>query len=332
MDFFRQYIRSAELYIKFLSLKEQVLIVFFLCSLLFSVFFVTALSSPSNFQKFTTVRIEKGSGLSTTASILGENHIIASPSWFKVITVLSGRSRSVIAGDYYFARAENVFDVIHRVSRGDYNLVEVRITIPEGLTVFQIAEILHSKLIMFDTKQFVELAAEGYLFPDTYFFLPNATNTEVIEKMRRNFDAKIIPLLSDIEKTEKTLKDIITMASIIEEEAKHDEDRPKISSVLWNRIAIDMPLQVDAAFSYVNGKHTYTLTKEDLFDESPYNTYRNKGLPPTPIANPGIESIKASINPANTDYLYFLSDLSGKMYYAKDFDGHQKNRELYLRK
>jgi UPF0755 protein len=93
-----------------------------------------------------------------------------------------------------------------------------------------------------------------------------------------------------------------------------------------------MPLQVDATFSYVNGKNTYTLSRADLKDDSPYNTYTNKGLPPGPIANPGIEAIEAALYPEKTDYLYFLSDLRGKMYYAKNFDGHQRNRELYLRK
>lgn len=332
MDYFKLFRIRTRALLEFYSREEKTLLVSFCVMVLLTLSFLSFWSVPNNFEKTSTIRIEKGSGLSTTANLLENENYIRSAFWFKVFVVLSGGSHTIIAGDYYFTHGENIFDVLSRVTSGDYQLIATKITIPEGLSVFQVADILKSKLTLFDAKKFVMEAPEGYLFPDTYFFLPNATPETVITRMKENFEAKIAPLLPEIVSSGRSVEETITMASIIEEETKKDSDRPIVSGVLWKRISIGMPLQVDATFSYVNGKQTYTLTKADLFDESPYNTYRNKGLPPTPIASPGIESIIAAIHPAQTNYLYFLSDLKGNMYYAKDFAGHQKNRELYLRK
>jgi UPF0755 protein len=120
------------------------------------------------------------------------------------------------------------------------------------------------------------------------------------------------------------------MASIIEKEARTMEARQIIAGILWKRISIGMPLQVDVSFKYINGKVTEDLTLADLKIDSPYNSYLYKGLPPTPIANPGLDSIKATIKPIKTDYLYFLSDKNGGMHYAKDYAEHLHNKELYL--
>ena len=122
------------------------------------------------------------------------------------------------------------------------------------------------------------------------------------------------------------------MASILEGEARRMETRKIIAGILWTRLEIDMPLQVDATFRYINGKGTFDLTKADLEEDNPYNTYINKGLPPTPISSPGIDAISAALNPIKTNYIYFLSDNDGNMYYAVDFEGHKKNRVLYLGK
>ena len=128
------------------------------------------------------------------------------------------------------------------------------------------------------------------------------------------------------------MNEVIIMASIIEDEANGTlESKRIVSGILWKRLRLEMPLQVDAPFQYYNGKNSYTLTKEDLKEDHEYNTYTNKGLPPTAITNPGIDSIRAAITPTKTDYLYFLSDKKGNMYYAKNFEEHKINRELYLR-
>lgn len=287
---------------------------------------------PWNFPRESIVRVERGSSVSATAQVLTGQGLIRSPFWFKVAVVLTGGHGSIVAGDYYFEKPQGLFSIANRVISADYRLTPLRVTIPEGLSIFQTADILSSRLPFFDPQLFVETAPEGYVFPDTYFFLPNATAEEVIAIMSENFEKKTQELKEQALEQGKDWEDIVTMASIVEEEVKHDEDRAIVSGILWNRIEIGMALQVDATFSYVNGKNSYTLSHEDLLEDSPYNTYQNTGLPPTPIAGPGLKSIEAALYPAETEYLYFLSDLAGNMYYAEGFEGHQRNRELYLRR
>ncbi len=314
----------------FLDLRNSILSLLFIFAILGGITAVLFGFPPNDFPKEETVRIVKGSTLSETAQILFEKKIIRSPFWFKVIVTLG--DSGVIAGDYYFEKPQGLAAISKRLIVGDGSFVPIRITVPEGLSVSQIAELFSNHFSLFDEKLFVEIAPEGFLFPDTYFFFPNISAEDAIERMRLNFEERTKELKNESEILGKNWEDIVNMASIIEREAKHEEDRAIISGILWKRIDIGMALQVDAAFYYVNGKNTYTLSLEDLGEESPYNTYRNTGLPPTPIANPGLASIKASIYPVETEYLYFLSDLAGNMYYAEDFDGHQRNRELYLRR
>jgi UPF0755 protein len=149
--------------------------------------------------------------------------------------------------------------------------------------------------------------------------------------MRENFARQTEKYNDDILKFKKPLDEIIIMASIIEDEADGTlESKRIVSGILWKRLRLEMPLQVDAPFQYYNGKNSYTLTKDDLMEDHEYNTYTNKGLPPTAITNPGIDSIRAAITPTKTDYLYFLSDKKGNVYYAKTFEEHKRNRELHL--
>ncbi len=329
----RSFFLKYRLLLSRLSQKNQYFLVgvlFFICFLSYWIFFWSA---PRPFPHYSTIHIEEGIGLSETAHILRERGVVRSEFWFKIVTVILHGSRSIHAGDYYFNDRENLFTIARRLSQGEYGLVPLRITIPEGLSVFQIAPILKEKLSLFDEQEFIEKAPEGYLFPDTYFFLPNAHAETIISRMQKNFDEKTEDLKNEIGSTTLSFKEIVILASILEEEAIYEKDKKKIAGVLMNRLKIDMPLQVDATFSYyVNGKGTYSLSRDDLKDDSPYNTYTNKGLPPGPIANPGLVAIRAALYPEATDALYFLSDLSGTIYYAKDFEGHQRNRELYLRK
>jgi UPF0755 protein len=154
---------------------------------------------------------------------------------------------------------------------------------------------------------------------------------DVVKTLNNNFLLKIKPLESDIKKTKRTLDQIINMASIVEEEGKDYLSKQMIAGILWKRLDIKMPLQVDAVFRYWNGKHSFTLTTEDLREDSPYNTYTRIGLPPTPITNPGLDSIKATIYPKKSNYLYYLTGKDGKMHYAVTHDEHVINKEKYLR-
>ena len=186
------------------------------------------------------------------------------------------------------------------------------------------------KFSKFDPKDFISNAKEGYLFPDTYLFLPNSEITQVLSFMKNNFDKKIQSIESEIIEFKKPLNDVIIMASILEEEARKTDTRRTIAGILWKRLSVGMPLQVDVTFQYINGKKTFELTTEDLKIDSPYNTYKYRGLPPTPISNPGLDSILSAITPIETPYFYFLSDKDGNMHYAKTFSEHKKNKELYL--
>ena len=153
----------------------------------------------------------------------------------------------------------------------------------------------------------------------------------MIEATEKNFKDKIAALNEKIVVFNQSLEEIIIMASLLEEEARQLETKQMIAGILWKRIKMGMPLQVDSSFQYVNGKNTFTLSLDDLKIDSPYNTYLYKGLPPTPISNPGLDSILAALTPTVSNYLYFLTGKDGNMRYAVTHDQHVANKEKYLR-
>lgn len=296
------------------------------------VIYLATVAPPRDFPTGEIITVEEGSGLLEVAGKLKEDNAIRSTFWFRIAAIVLKGERTMRAGDYYLPEPQNALTIAWRVVRGDHALERVRITIPEGFNVKKISALFtEDKFIFFDNKEFEMLAPEGYLFPDTYFIQINATATSTIRLLRDNFIRKIFPVMPEIEKSGRTLEEVITMASIIENEANTQEDREIISGILWKRIQMGMPLQVDAAFAYVNGKTTAELTTEDLAISSPYNTYVNRGLPPTPISNPGLESIYAAVHPTTTPYLYFLTGDDGKMYYSKTHDEHVEKKQKYLR-
>lgn len=297
--------------------------------------YILAWRSPRPFPEQALVSVERGASLSQIAISFKEQGVVLSSFWLKAFIILWGGEKNVIAGDYYFPKAVSVFRVAEMLHKGDFGLIARRVTIPEGTSSVEMAEILKNNLIRFNPKDFVDEVInnnyEGYLFPDTYFFMPNTNSSDVILMMRENFTRQTKQYEADVLKFEKPLNQIVIMASIIEDEANRTlESKRIVSGILWKRLRLGMPLQVDAPFIYYNGKNSHTLTKADLSEDHEYNTYKNKGLPPTAITNPGLDSFRASITPTNTEYLYFLSDKKGNMYYAKDFEGHKRNRELYL--
>ena len=295
------------------------------------IIFVLFLAPPDKFEIPITVEIEDGSTLSKIGDRLHEKGVIRSPHWFKNFVILFDGERKIPAGEYYFTHPEPIYEVALKLVNGEYEKEHVRVTVIEGWNLFQTADYLEEKFVNFDKDIFFEVAKEGYLAPDTYFFFPLSTTEEIVKKMEDNFDLKIERIKEEME-IDRPMEDIIILASILEAEANTVESKRIISDILWRRLEIEMPLQVDSTFIYVNNKNTYELTLDDLEIESPYNSYRNKGLPPTPICNPSENAIKAAIDPIENDYWYFLSDLAGNMYYAKDFEGHQYNRANYLRK
>ena len=323
-----------ELWTKFksLSFKQKcavcLLFGFSALSLVYLFFYQT----PDRFPLGQVVTIYSGQSLQEITDNLYNTHVIKSPFVFRTHVIILGGEKRVIAGDYLLDSRVGPADLAYRLVEGKFHLPVVKMTIPEGWNVFEIGDYLEKKLLNFNKKLFLTLAKEkeGYLFPDTYFVSPTAKPEEIVERMYRTFEQKIISV-PGFSTTTRPIKDIIIMASIIEDEARTTESRQIISGILWKRLSIKMALQVDSAFKYINGKNTFELTAGDLKINSPYNTYLYNGLPQGPIGNPGLDSIFSALNPINTKYLYFLTSRDGKtIHYAKTFEEHKKNRELYL--
>lgn len=287
-------------------------------------------TAPASFPSGTTVFLGKGS-LNETLAELKKNGVIKSELLMRI--VLIGNEKNIKSGDYYLERPENAFTISRRIIKGDYNIKAITVTIPEGSDRREIADIISKKLRNVDREKFIALTAqkEGYLFPDTYSFLPDATTETVIQTLENNFAKRISSIEEKIKESGRSLSDIIKMASIVEEEGRTTPTRKMVAGILWKRIEIGMPLQVDASFLYINGKNTSTLTFDDLKIDSPYNSYKYKGLPPTAISNPGLDSIIATIEPTKSNYLYFLTDKEGVMHYARTFAEHSQNQDRYLR-
>ena len=307
--------------------KPNFLIIFII---VFILVFSSNTTPPNNFADGKLLTIEKGQTIKNTAVLLKKENIIKSESIFNVFVTL--RKLDVVEGKYLFHTSENVFSIIDRVTTGSYKIPVEKIIFIEGETSYKMSEKLKNKFPNFDVDTFYALAIlnEGYLFPDTYEFRLTVSAEEVIKEMRDNFDKQINSIKETVDASERSLDDLIKMASIIEGEASFTS-RDEVADILWKRLDIGMPLQVDTTFVYSIGKSTFDLTLTDLADEeNPYNSYRFKGLPPTPINNPGIKAIEAAISEQETPYLFFLTGQDGEMYYSTDFNGHKRNRALYL--
>ena len=294
-----------------LSKIQKIIIYSFFTILLFTFFYFFFLKAPSGFPLGKIVQIEQGTGLRVISLQLKQEHIISSRTAFEAFVIIYGGERHLIPADYLFEDKEPVWEVARRIFRGDRHLAPVKVTIPEGFNVSDIANTFILKLANFNKEKFLLLAKEkeGYLFPDTYFFFTNATEVEVFRSMSDNFEKKITPLIPKIISSGKNEKDIIVMASIVEGEAKGDADREVIAGILWKRISIGMPLQVDSA----------------------PETYKVKGLPKSPIGNPGLLAIESAISPKSSSYLYYLHDKSGFIHYAITFADHKANIKKYLK-
>jgi UPF0755 protein len=285
---------------------------------------------PKKFPAGTIVRVQKDATLSDVTASLSKRQIILSKFLFKGIFSLFYGQRKVMAGDYVFDQPQNLWIVTSRLAKGEHGLPIIKVTIPEGSTVQDIAWILLKKIPDFNAPYFIKIARqhEGYLFPDTYRFYPNTTPEDVLKTLRETFNIKIKPLMISISMSGRTSSDIVIMASLLEREASSTTDREIIAGILWKRLDEKMLLQVDAPFVYITGNNFVSLA--DLKIDSPYNTYKYRGLPKGPIANPGLNAIKAAINPTKTPYYYYLSDQKGNMHYATTHDGHLVNRDKYL--
>jgi UPF0755 protein len=279
------------------------------------------------------VTIPAGHTLREASKLLASEGVISSPILFKDALIARAGESGLKAGDYYFEEPLSAFSAARRLATGDFDIAPVRVTVPEGLSNSELADLLSTKLFHFDKGEFLKMSAskEGYLFPDTYQFPPNASPETIVKTMGDNFTQKYESVREDVERSGKTMDEIVIMASILEGEARTFETRRKIAGILWKRIAIGMPLQVDAVFPYIYQRDISYTTLDHLQIDSPYNTYLHKGLPPGPISNPGIDALRAAATPIASPFLYYLTDKEGQMHYASTHNEHIENKQLFLR-
>ncbi len=287
---------------------------------------------PASFPHGATFTIEKGDSLGSVAYRLADRGFIKSPEAFKILMLALGSEEDISEGQYYFAVPVTMVEVALKISGKEYGVLQHKVTFPEGFSNKEIAARLAARFEGFESGTFLTLAKddEGYLFPDTYSFSPSVRPQEVITTMRKNFIEKTGALEQAFATSRRTKKDIIIMASILEKEANSGEETAVVAGILWKRIDRGIPLQVDAPFLYLLGKTSAELTAADLAYSSPFNTYKNRGLPPGPIGNPGLEAIKAALMPIESPYLYYLHDANGVIHYASTHDEHVANKQKYL--
>jgi len=284
--------------------------------------------------------ISKGEPTGKIISNLKQKNLIRSITAAKIYLYLSGQTGSLQAGSFRLSPNMKLEEIINQLQHGT---LDVWITIPEGWRSEQIVDEIVSRGLLTDIpkselyQQFRQ--HEGRLFPDTYLFAKDSSPNLIIQKMTGNFDTK----------TSSLTNELITLASLVEREAKHQQDRPIIAAVLQNRLDIGMALQVDATLQYAkaglacvtcatcdtcvtsSGDWWPSVTSTDKSINSHYNTYKYPGLPPGPIANPGLSSIEAVLSPNKVDYLYYVSEPDGTTHYANTLEEHNDNIRKFLR-
>ncbi len=284
--------------------------------------------------KLVVVKIEPGQSGAEVARMLKEKGIIRSELVFKALLRMTSSSRDLKAGRFDLRKNTSSFEVINCIKSGRCTHYE-KVTFLEGWRSEEIAELLAEKGIT-DARAFLAIVREknleGYLFPSTYLFAENTPAQKVVDEMLAQYRKNIAPLFRQYP-TNLTERQVLTIASIVEREAVLHDERPKIAAVYLNRFRIGKRLEADPTVQYALGfnlkENRYWkkgLTYRDLRIQSPYNTYRNTGLPPGPICNPSRESVLGVLNPEkNFDALYFVADRGGRHVFSKTFDEHRRN-------
>lgn len=315
-----------------------ILVIFLLITGLIWFWWQNANQPIGSSQAETIFVIKKGQSVSKTAELLKKHNLIKSPLAFKLMVWNLGLSRQIQAGTFRLSPSMSLKTLSQSLTHGT---LDFWVTIPEGKRVEEVATIIKDSAIesnsQFDSGEFIRQAKplEGRLFPDSYLIPQDADARQVVEILNQNFEKKYRTIKN---KTILNKQELIILASLIEREAKHEEDRRLVSGVILNRLKADWPLQIDATVQYFLGYQAdqsswwrKNLSKADLQTQSPYNTYQNTGLPPGPICNPGLDSLKAAANPTQTEYWFYLTDPSGKTHFSKTNEEHSRKVNLYLR-
>ncbi len=288
------------------------------------------------------IKIDEGDNLNIISRKLKKARIIQDRLGFKLMVVVFEKSTCLSYGWYKFKVYEDPREILKSLIKG--RRLTVKVAIPEGLKVNETIyafrrhkeadiDIPKLKTLIEDTNFIKKLeinqpTMEGYLFPDTYIFYKGEKPENIIKKMVSKLFEVIKPSQKfKIKSMEFNAHEILTIASMIEREAMVDREKPIIASVIYNRLEKNMPLQIDATVLYALGMHKGRVMYKDLRVKSPYNTYRNKGLPPGPIASPGFQSIMAALHPSRTNYMYYVATGKGDHIFSETYKEHVKAKE-----
>ena len=298
-------------------------------------------STPTQGHYPVEIRVEQGDSLATVVRKLRDQQLIANGFLFSLWARLNGVEKKIHQGLYRFETRVPPREILDRLvtGRGIFQTV----TIPEGLTIKEIAELLEKMQIASKDKFISETAnanllatlglnekgLEGYLFPSTYHFTPSTPEKDIIVTMAEQFRKVSLPVLNQRGRTSLTSHEILTLASIIEKETGIESERPLVSAVFHNRLQRQMPLQSDPTVIYGLKNFNGNLTRKSLQEPTPYNTYRIGGLPPGPICNPGLSSIRAALQPAQVAYLYFVSKNDGTHLFSETIEAHNQAVKTY---
>lgn len=287
--------------------------------------------APHDFPQNTPVVIESGLTASAIADHLAAERVVRFSDLLYIVVVLLHDPEEVKAGAYVFHEPQSVFAIARLITDDNPPLQHVSLTFFEGTTAEHYARTASEYLSDFNADEFVRRARsyEGFLFPDTYYVPYTYTAEDLITLLFETYHSEVSPLM-EANTTDLSEYEVVTLASLIEREGNSEESMRMIAGILTNRLAIDMPLQIDASMEYVIAKPLNELTPEDLAIDSPYNTYLYRGLPPTPIGNPGVQAIKAVLDPIESDYLYYITGDDGTFRYARTYEEHLANIEAYL--
>lgn len=295
-------------------------------------------SSASNHNTSVYFQVRPGMTGDNIIKLLTEKNIIKSPLKFRMLAKLKGAEGKFQTGTYEFTTDMDSYAVIDMLTSGKTSTI--RFTIPEGYTINEIADRL-DKMGIVKASEFKKAAAdyapypymlfvpgqkyraEGFLFPDTYEAPSDASAKQILQLMTENFNNRLTLELRDLAAAKGlSIYELVTFASLVEKEAGADDERPVIAQVFHKRLEIFQPLESDASVQYLLDAPKEDMMISDTKIESPYNTYRNYGLPLGPIANPGLNSLEAVLKPANTDYLYFVADRQGKSHFSRTYEDH----------
>ena len=316
-----------------------ILSVFFMMIICTVAGFAYTFNQPSrDFPVGQPIVIAEGMTVKDIAQTLAEQEVVKLESFFYVLLATLYEPSQIKASTYQFDTPITALEVAARLTRGEYTADLVRLTHFEGERVDQLAEQAAALLTDFDANEFVVLATphEGKLYPETYFLPEKYTAEELVDLLLRTYSDKTEPLETAIAEYPLSELEVLTLASIIEREANSPESMQMVSGILQNRLAINMALQADASIEYVLDTPLGELPPGQLAIElreleSPYNTYLNVGLPPTPIGNPGLDAIVAVLNPTPSRYLFYITSNDGDFYYAETLQEHNTNISRYLR-